>query len=78
MRRDPVALDDPKDDRADEGKREIGGHHAELADESHGRSPWLLTSLGEPTRTAYGCSSRTGQRPFSSIVSAGREPAFAG
>lgn len=38
-------LDDAQHDRADEGKREIGGYNAHAADESHGTTP-LVHAVG--------------------------------
>jgi hypothetical protein len=44
-----AALNHAKHDRTDKREREIRGNDAQLADESHGKPPWV-TSLAALTR----------------------------
>jgi hypothetical protein len=50
-------LEDAEHDSADKGERNIRGHHAQSADESHRKSPWF-TSLPALTRQLVNRSSR--------------------
>ncbi len=50
-----MRLDDAEHDRTDKGDGNIGRHHAELADESHGKSPWLA-SIASPVNANRGTS----------------------